>query len=52
MIAVRVKPLADASISAMLDKWWVLNPLIEESSVLSVADTKPFEDLLMMKAIS
>lgn len=49
MVAVRVRLLVDASLSAMLVERWVSSPRIEESSVLSTEHTT-IEALLMLKA--
>ena len=53
MVAVRVKPLVDASLSAMLIGAWVLNPLIEELSIQSARykTDENAQELLMQKAI-
>lgn len=39
VVTVRVKPLVDASLSAMLVERWVASPLIQESSILGTEDT-------------
>ena len=53
MVAVRVKPLVDASLSAMLIGACVSNPLIEELSIQSARykTDENAQELLMQKAI-
>lgn len=49
MVAVRVKPLVDAPLSAMLVRQWVASPSTEKSSILSTGDVIQFGDLLIQK---
>ena len=50
MVAVRVKPLVDASRTAMLVGWWFTSPLIEENLVLNTKDGRLLGNLLMLEA--